>query len=80
MVSPKVPYWALYLFIIYMNDFPLAVKEAEIIMYADDTSLSKGFKTTNELKIQLIPAFSKVCEWLKFNKLSLNALNLTETE
>ena len=62
------------LFIIYMNDLPLAVKEADITMYADDTSLSKGFKTTNELKEQLIPAFCKVCEWLKCNKLSLNAL------
>ena len=62
------------LFIIYMNDLPLAVKEAEITMYADDTSLSKSFKITNELKEQLIPAFSKVCEWLKCNKLSLNAL------
>ena len=60
-----------------MNDFALAVKEAEIRMYADDTSSSKGFKTTIELKEQLIPAFSKVCEWLKCNKLSLNAL---ETE
>ena len=55
-----------------MNDLPLAVKEADITMYADDTSLSKGFKTTNELKEQLIPAFCKV--WLKCNKLSLNAL------
>ena len=47
------------LFIIYMNDLPLAVKEADITMYADDTSLSKGFKTTDELKEQLIPAFAK---------------------
>ena len=62
------------LFIIYMNDLPLAVKEADITMYADDTSLSKGFKTTDELKEQLIPAFCKVCEWLKCNRLSLNAL------
>ena len=61
-------------FVIFMNDLPLAVKEAEIILYADDTSLSKDFKTTNKLKEQLIPAFSKVCEWLKCNKLSLNAL------
>ena len=45
-------------------------------MYADDTSLSKGFKTTNKLKEQLIPAFSKVFEWLKCNKLSLNALKI----
>ena len=57
-----------------MNDLPSAVKQAEITMYADDTSLSKGFKATNELKEQLILAFSKVCEWLKCNKLSLNAL------
>ena len=62
------------LFIIYMNDLPLAVKEADITMYADDTSLSKGFKSTDELKEQLIPAFCKVCEWLKCNRLSLNAL------
>ena len=61
-------------FIIYMNDLPLAVKEADITMYADDTSLSKGFKTTDELKEQLIPAFCNVCEWLKYNRLSLNAL------
>ena len=62
------------LFIIYMNDLPLTVKEADTTMYADDTSLSKGFKTTDELKEQLIPAFCKVCEWLKCNRLSLNAL------
>ena len=62
------------LFIIYMNDLPLAVKEADITMHADGTSLSKGFKTTNELNEQLLPAFCKVCEWLKCNKLSLNAL------
>ena len=57
-----------------MNDLPLAVKEADITVYADNTSLSKGLKTTNELKEQLVPAFCKVCEWLKCNKLSLNAL------
>ena len=45
------------LFITYMNDLKLAVKEAEITMYAEDTSLSKGFKTNDELKEQLIPAF-----------------------
>ena len=57
-----------------MNDLPLAVKEADITTYADDTSVSKGFKTTDELKEQLIPAFFKVCEWLKCNRLSLNVL------
>ena len=32
------------LFIIYLNDLPLAVKDAEITLYADDTSLYKALK------------------------------------
>ena len=50
------------LFIIYMNDLPLFVKDAEITMYADDTSLLKAFSTINQLQEELIPAFAKVCE------------------
>ena len=53
------------LFIIYMNDLPLFVKDAEITMYAYDTSLLKAFTTINQLQEELIPAFAKVCEWLK---------------
>ena len=60
------------LFIIYMNDLPLFVKDAEITMYADDTSLLKAFTTINQLQEEHIPAF--VCEWLKTNKLSLNSV------
>ena len=33
------------LFIIHINDLPSCVKEAEITMYADDTSLYKAFRT-----------------------------------
>ena len=43
-------------------------------MYADDTSLRKAFTTINQLQEELIPAFVKVCEWLKNNKLSLNSV------
>ena len=62
------------LFIIYMNDLPLFVKDAEITMYVDDTSPLKAFTTINQLQEELIPAFAKVCEWLKNNKLSLNTV------
>ena len=60
-----------------MNYLPSCVKEAEIVMYADDTSLYKAFRTAQDLAEELIPAFVKICEWLKMNKLALNVL---ETE
>ena len=34
-------------FIIYMTDLPAFVQEANIIMYADDTSLHKAFRTSH---------------------------------
>ena len=46
----------------------------EIIMYADDTSMYRAFNNMNSLTDELIPAFGKICEWLKSNKLALNSL------
>ena len=43
-------------------------------MYTDDTSLHKTFRTSHELKEEMIPASSKVCKWLRSNKLSLNTI------
>ena len=54
-----------------MNDLPLAVDNAEITMYADNTSMYRAFNNTNSLTNELIPAFEKICEWLKSNKLAL---------
>ena len=62
------------LFIIYMNDLPAYVQDANITMYADDTSLDKAIRSSQQLKEELIPAFSKVCKWLEMNKLSLNTV------
>ena len=41
-------------------------------MYADDASLDKAFRTSQELHDEMIPAFSKVCKWLRNNELSHN--------
>ena len=57
-----------------MNDLPAFVQEANITMYADDTSLDKAFRTSQELQEEMIRAFSKVCKWLRNNKLSLNTV------
>ena len=64
------------LFIIYMKELPSCVKETEITMYADDTSLYKAFRTAQYLSEELIPTFVKICEWLKMNKLALNVLKI----
>ena len=50
------------LFIIYMNDLPAHVQDTNITMYADNTSLDKAIRTSQQLKEELIPAFSKVCK------------------
>ena len=62
------------LFIIYMNDLPLAVDNAEIAMYADDTSIYRALNNIDSLTNELIPAFGKIYEWLKSNKFALNSL------
>ena len=62
------------LFIIYMNDLPSYVQDVHITMYADDTSIDRAFQTCQQLKEELLPAFAKVCKWLKINKLSLNTV------
>ena len=57
-----------------MNDLPNMVNTANISMYADDTDLSARIKYGNEITSKLVPEFLKICEWLRSNKLSLNAL------
>ena len=47
-------------------------------MRTDGTGLNKASRTSYELKEEMIPAFSKFCEWLRNNKLGLN--NTVKTE
>ena len=51
-------------FIIYLKDLHLDVKDAEITLYDDDTSLYKAFKNIKELNETLVPTFSNICDWL----------------
>ena len=71
---PQGSILGLLLFIIYMNDLPLFVTNAQISMYADDTSLYNNIKSVSEIKDNLIPVFLKICDWLRSNKLSLNTI------
>ena len=57
-----------------MNDLPSFVKDGNVTMYTDDTSLGKAFRSSQQLKEEMKPAFSRVCKCLQTNKLSLNAV------
>ena len=65
------------LFLIYINDFPLSSKRFHFIMYADDTTLSTTIDSSNEdttknITSEINNELSKINEWLKINKLSLD--------
>ena len=57
-----------------MNDLPSYVQDVNITMYAKDTSIDRAFRTWQQLKEELLPAFAKVYKWLQINKLSLNTV------
>ena len=60
------------LFIICMNDLQNITITCD--MYADDTHLSSAMSYPNDINVELIPMFVKICDWLQANKLSLNIL------
>ena len=62
------------LFIIYINDLPMSSKLFELIIYADDTTLS-GILNTRYTYIDILHIYSErdtISDWLKANKLSLD--------
>ena len=60
------------LFIIYINNLPNASNLLKTFLFADDTSLFYSHKDPNQLIRVMNCELSKISEWLKVNKLSLN--------
>lgn len=60
------------LYTIFTNDLPLAVKRANIAMYADDSTIYTSALTTNELDTVLNAELRLVAEWVERNELVLN--------
>ena len=60
------------LFIIYINDLPNASNLLKTFIFADDTSLFYSHKDPNQLIHVMNCELSKISEWLKVNKLSLD--------
>ena len=51
-----------------MNDLQNVTKNCEISMYADDTNVSSTLTQANDINAELVPEFTKICEWLIANK------------
>ena len=60
------------LFIIYINDLPLAVHGCCVELYADDTLIYFASKSVNEIQAQLTSDLTNVLSWLHANFLILN--------
>ena len=60
------------LFIIYINDLPNASKVVKTFLFADDTSLFYSHKDRNQTIAVMNYELTKIMDWLKANKLSLN--------
>ena len=60
------------LFIVYINDLVNAVKDCNIIMFADDTNLFFSNKNLNDLEKTINRELKNICLWFNLNKLSLN--------
>ena len=65
------------LFLIYINDMEMAVKE-KLLMYADFSALMVSGKNLEEIEQQLSQQLHSVSEWLVDNKLLLH-LGKTES-
>ena len=63
------------LFLIYINDLPLALRNCKMTMYADDISLSLTSKNIHDLNKFMNEDLNCLKDWLQGNKLSLNVLN-----
>lgn len=60
------------LFILYINDMYLASSQLNTVLFADDTNLLKSHKNIDELTKIMNEELSKIDDWFKANKLSLN--------
>ena len=60
------------LFLIYINDLPMAVQGCNVSMCADDTSLCYQLQDLTRLNEAINSNLKKLDTWLQGNKLSLN--------
>ena len=60
------------LFLLYINDLPLASPSSHFIIFADDTNILFSHKDPSELEKLINNELKNISNWFKLNKLSLN--------
>ena len=60
------------LFSIFINYFPSVIRNANVVMYADDSTLFTSSHTLVELRENLILELQNIINWVRMNKLVLN--------
>ncbi len=60
------------LFLLYVNDLPNCLENSNASMYADDTNITVGCDSFNNLEETLNHEMSNIHQWLLSNKLTLN--------
>lgn len=60
------------LFNIFTNDLPYILRKANIVMYADDSTIYTSASTQMELQTVLNKELQYVVDWVELNKLALN--------
>ena len=62
------------LFILFMSALPHCVENADVTMYADDTSATTAIRDLSDITSQVIPDLIKISDWLNANRLNSNTL------
>ena len=60
------------LFLLYINDLPSQIKEAKLVLYADDTNILGSGKNEEELQTRLSVITKQLERWLLENDLVVN--------
>ena len=62
------------LFLLYINDLSTVSNDCFFVLFADDTNMFVTGKNTADMCVKFNNDLQEICEWLGYNKLSLNIL------